>query len=1135
MKTQMNTLNLGLVFTALTLLAFDGVRSACAQQIVTNIVIPSYLGNIAVNPALNKIYLAGGEPAGQMVAVDGATFNQTGVGTGSSIDVDATNNNYWSTGLDSGYANVWSSSNSSLSSISLGYCPSAVSVDAPHRMVWVGAQCGDGNDPVWAINADTYGIIAGPIGNGGDQGSLVVNPATGRLYINPSGVSKRVNPSTYAVTTNAFGTIIGVNARTNRLYAFTNSTKLQIINGSPDPEVVLTTVTLAFTLNGSLIGVNPALNRIYVQKTNAVVILNGSTGATIGTAVLAGVTGVGQIAVDASRNRIYAYASGGGSNFLYVIQDAPSASPTIFSFAPTNGVVGTVVIINGTNFNGTTAVGFGGVNASFTNNSKTNITALVPTNAVSGFITVVTTNGTAASFNIFNVIYPPVITAQPLSCTNNAGSTATFTVTASGTTPAYQWFKSSLPITGAVSATLTLTNVQDADMAGYTVVLTNVAGSVTSAPPATLTVIDPPVITGFSPASGSPGTAVTVSGTNFTATTFVTFNGAPAVFSINSDNQITATVPSCAGSGPVAVTDSAGTATTAGNFSFIKQPMTITINSPIEASLDTALCNGSTVILAFDGVIAISSTKVVTSDVILDGTGHNVTISGSNNVGVFIVNSGVHLTLRNLTVANGYAIGGGGGILNNGIVTLDSCTFSNNVAVGTTSGNGGAIDNGFAGTLVANNCTFVSNCAAGGTSANGYVIGGGGGGILNNGIATLDNCTFSNNVAVGTTSGNGTGGAIFNGPAGRLVVNDCTFASNRATGGTGGGGANGAGEYGAGHPGDDGGVGLGGGIYNNDELSGSVTITNCTFYNNQAIGGNGGRGGGGYNGYSYEYICGSYKCGFNTCYDYCWAYVYGGPGGNGGNGGTGYGGNLYNNYGSVTAVNTTFANGSVSGGTGGPPGLNGALNQGGNGVEGINGSGVGGNLGQGAGPFVLHNCIIANATSGKNYWGGSITDAGNNLSSDTTLPLTSANSSINTNPNLGLLTNNGGPTWTMALLPASPAVRAGDTNGAPTTDQRGQPRKALQIDIGAYETPVIPSGTPSILNGTKTAGASPFWLTFTNTPGTSFSIWSSTNLLVPFSNWTFIGFAREIAPGQFLSGDSSSTNNPWKFYRVQSP
>ncbi|MFI5365855.1 MAG: choice-of-anchor Q domain-containing protein [Candidatus Binatia bacterium] len=61
-------------------------------------------------------------------------------------------------------------------------------------------------------------------------------------------------------------------------------------------------------------------------------------------------------------------------------------------------------------------------------------------------------------------------------------------------------------------------------------------------------------------------------------------------------------------------------------------------------------------------------------------------------------------------------------------------------------------------------------------------------------------------------------------------------------------------------------------------------------------------------------------------------------------------------------------------------------------------------------------------------------------------------------PKLGPLQDNGGPTFTQALLPGSPAIDAGDdaVTGAPlnlTTDQRGLPRKAgMHVDIGAYES-----------------------------------------------------------------------------------
>jgi hypothetical protein len=55
-------------------------------------------------------------------------------------------------------------------------------------------------------------------------------------------------------------------------------------------------------------------------------------------------------------------------------------------------------------------------------------------------------------------------------------------------------------------------------------------------------------------------------------------------------------------------------------------------------------------------------------------------------------------------------------------------------------------------------------------------------------------------------------------------------------------------------------------------------------------------------------------------------------------------------------------------------------------------------------------------------------------------------------PKLGPLADNGGPTLTMALLPGSPAIDAGNTSLAPATDQRGVPRPfSLAADIGAFE------------------------------------------------------------------------------------
>jgi hypothetical protein len=120
-------------------------------------------------------------------------------------------------------------------------------------------------------------------------------------------------------------------------------------------------------------------------------------------------------------------------------------------------------------------------------------------------------------------------------------------------------------------------------------------------------------------------------------------------------------------------------------------------------------------------------------------------------------------------------------------------------------------------------------------------------------------------------------------------------------------------------------------------------------------------------------------------------------------------------------------------------------------------NGMGGNIFQGYDPtsFVqFKNTLVVYNSSGVSCFidAGSITSLGHNLSNDNTCNLTATGDMTNTNPLLGPLQNNGGATFTHALLPGSPAINAGDNNGCPSTDQRGVPRPQAGIcDIGAYE------------------------------------------------------------------------------------
>src|SRR4029079_993113 len=88
--------------------------------------------------------------------------------------------------------------------------------------------------------------------------------------------------------------------------------------------------------------------------------------------------------------------------------------------------------------------------------------------------------------------------------------------------------------------------------------VTTSGGTATSAASFTVTVGAPPSISGFSPGSGGAGTSVTIHGANLASVTAVTFNGTSASFSVGRKGVLTATVPSGATTGPIAVASPGG-------------------------------------------------------------------------------------------------------------------------------------------------------------------------------------------------------------------------------------------------------------------------------------------------------------------------------------------------------------------------------------------------------------------------------------------------------------------------------------------------------------------------------------------------------------------------------------------------
>lgn len=275
---------------------------------------------------------------------------------------------------------------------------------------------------------------------------------------------------------------------------------------------------------------------------------------------------------------------------------------------------------------------------------------------------------------------------------------------------------------------------------------------------------------------------------------------------------------------------------------------------------------------------------------------------------------------------------------------------------------------------------------------------GSGGAIYNiAGTATLTNSSVSDNDA------GGEGGALVN--LGTLVMTDCEVSDNSASSGDGGAIANRGGSGG-----------------------GMLTLIDTTMTGNH---GTGGSGGGLYNGGGVATVTDSTISG-NTASD--------------------FGGGLYNYSGTATMTDSTVSgNNSADGG--------GIYNE--SQVILTNTTVASNTANSGGGISNEDSVTLANSIIGDNSpqdcTPGTITDDGYNLDSDGTCKLNASTDKPDTDPQLGPLQANGGPTATMALESTSPAIDAipvgtNECGTSITTDQRGVLRpQGSGCDIGAYE------------------------------------------------------------------------------------
>jgi hypothetical protein len=458
---------------------------------------------------------------------------------------------------------------------------------------------------------------------------------------------------------------------------------------------------------------------------------------------------------------------------------------------------------------------------------------------------------------------------------------------------------------------------------------------------------------------------------------------------------------------------------------------------------------------------------------------HNITITGpgadsmtvergsTGAFGVFTVPAGAVVGISGLTIANGSA-NQGGGVLNNGTLTIDDTVFQNNTATASIADSigGGAIYN--AGTLTVSGSTFSGNSttdsvwtaygggiynASGrtanisgstftGNTANGYGGRGSGGGIYSAGMLSVNASTFignsTNAVGGGITNDNGSlnvsgstfsgntvsgieaftlGGGIYN-YLGTLMVSGSIFSSNSA-------------GYG------------GGGIYNTGALSTASTVSGSTFSGNST-----GYEGGGIHNTATLTVSGS---------------TFTGNSADSGSSGAAFGGAVYNR-GTLNVSNSTLFGNAATSSVFFIAGGGGIYDESGRTVN-LTSSTLAGNTTNhdGGGLYVAgtahtRNTILAGNTAarGPDLYGnlGSQLGMGYNLIQNPDMygsgfdytDLPPADPLLDPNG----LQDNGGPTQTIALLPGSPALNAGDPTQLGTADQRGVIRTG-GVNVGAYQ------------------------------------------------------------------------------------
>ena len=255
------------------------------------------------------------------------------------------------------------------------------------------------------------------------------------------------------------------------------------------------------------------------------------------------------------------------------------AAPTVSSVAPTSGPVagGNSVTVHGANLATASKVTFGTASVtSFTSDTATAITLMAPA-GTTGAVTVrvTTAGGPGTKPSAYTYVGVPTITKVTPATGSTAGGTAVTITGTNFTLVQTVKFGAATATSFTVTNVTTIKAVAPSGLAGKVAVVVTTPGGMTTKATA-FTYVIPPILSKVTPVMGSTngGTTVTLTGTNLTGLTAVTFGGAAAttLHVTNADTVKVKDPAHLAGAVTVAVTNGGGTATLATAFTYTVTP-----------------------------------------------------------------------------------------------------------------------------------------------------------------------------------------------------------------------------------------------------------------------------------------------------------------------------------------------------------------------------------------------------------------------------------------------------------------------------------------------------------------------------------------------------------------------------------